>query len=97
MSDIDDGTVLADVVWSGKDWVAVSLDEQVFPSGDGIRWHIVAVPWPAKPYVPESDYEVANRFRLAAGNNTVIAVANGLTLVRDCNSPSPRRGNRRTP
>jgi len=88
---LNEDIVIIDVIWSGKDWVAKSPDERIFTSIDGKKWRRINVPWPATPAETRDTDLFPYQFRLAAGNNMVIAVAKGLTLIRDCNPLPPRR------
>ncbi|HSN53742.1 MAG TPA: hypothetical protein VLT32_03680, partial [Candidatus Sulfomarinibacteraceae bacterium] len=88
--DVDVDSPVADVVWTGSDWVAVTLDEQVLTSVDGLVWSRQQVPW--EPAIPSGTDRVPNRFRLASGGGRVVAVSQDLALVRDCVPPPPRHG-----
>jgi hypothetical protein len=77
------------VVWTGWQWVAVSLDGTLHTSPDGVVWTVEEVPWHPMP-PPDADWQPV--FRLAVGGGVTLAVGDGVTLTRRCAEwSSPRR------
>lgn len=90
-SGLDADAQVADVVWTGVEWAAITVDERVYVSRDGRRWRRAEVPWAPSPWTPDPGVvKTRNRFTLAAGAGRVVAIADGLTLVQDRNPPPPR-------
>jgi hypothetical protein len=97
VSTVDPSGPVADVVWTGDDWVAVTMDEEVLVSRDGASWRREPVPWDASSFDPSGGSPLPNRFRLGVGGGRVVAMSDGVLLIRDCTLPSPRRSGRRMP
>jgi hypothetical protein len=94
---VDSPSPVADVMWTGEDWIAVTIDEQILVSRNGASWRREAVPWEASPFDPPGGSPLPNRFRLGAGGGRVVAMSDGVLLIRDCTPPAPRRSGRRMP
>ncbi len=89
-SDLGGEVTVADAVWDGQAWLVVREDGLLFASPDGVTWVPEPVGW--APIIAPPDLMVPGRFRLATNGSVVVAVADGITLLRACPVPAPRRG-----
>jgi hypothetical protein len=74
---------LADVLWTGCDWVVIGNDGWLLASSDGETWSPEALSWQPDPAANPFDDAYA-AYAMAHGNGRTIARGVGETVYRDC-------------